>query len=383
MGSILKNSILKAQQWAKAIIDGNTEDLNLNSKEREEVLSLQDNSYEQWREQHVSMFNQDETWDSLHEHITANKTSKKKGRSTLSLSIYRWASIAAILAIAFFFYNEFFSSQKTNVNTIEPGLSKAYLKIDNATTIDLTQRDSAVSLQRANITLGTDQLHYPKSADKIIKSEYHEIYVPQSAEFFLTLSDGTKVWLNSDTRIGFQSQFADNERIVHLKGEAYFEVAKNKNRPFKVKTSTTEIVVVGTEFNVKSYSDDENTTTTLSEGQVQVQDRLCTHTLNPGDQLIVNNNTGEHTKKHVNPELYSAWTKGIFLFKDERLEDIMKTISRWYGIEVRFDKAAIGDKLFSISLNRYEDISSLLELITATETIDYQFNDNVLIITKK
>lgn len=378
MNNVVEKYIEKAKKWAKAITNADVESLELNEQETTNLKSLQDGSYEAWRNTHQNKFDEDEVWASIEEQITITKKSK-----LIQLLNY-WPSVAAILVIGLFAYQAYFIYNNYQRKQMEalftPGQSQAYLEIDNSKRIELGNLDTLILFKKAEVRLAKEKISYKASKEKEQKNEFHKINVPRNGEYYVELSDGTKVWLNSESTLGFNSRFDGKERVVELSGEAYFEVAKNPNKAFIVRTKKMDVRVLGTQFNVKAYADEDYTYATLNEGKVSVNTADQKIDLLPDEQLIFENASGESTKKQVDAAIYSAWMKGKFVFKDERLEDIMLTISRWYDIKVFFKNPKIKEERFSMSLNRYENISKILEYIEMTESVQFEIKDKALLV---
>ena len=144
-----------------------------------------------------------------------------------------------------------------------------------------------------------------------------------------------------------------------------------------------DVRVLGTKFNVKAYSDEDYTYTTLNEGKVQVRNDEMKEVLKPNEQLTIENNTLEFTKKKVDASIYSAWAKGRFVFKDERLEDILIALSRWYDVSVFYPESELKDRRFSISIDRYDDIQILLNQIELTNRVDFTLKNSAIIVNNK
>lgn len=370
--------VLKAQKWAKAILNHKEDSLDLSKDEEVDIQSLRSGDYSKWRAKNEDKFDEELVWKQIENHILAKKKSK-----VIQLLRY-WPSVAALFIIGllsyqtFFMYNDY--QRKQHEALMVPGQSKAYLEIDNNQRIELGKLDTLMRFNKAQVKLKADQIAYNPLDSKLVEKEYHKLNVPRNAEYYLELSDGTKVWINSESTLGFHSRFDGKQRVVELNGEAYFEVAKNPNQPFIVRTAKADVKVLGTHFNVKAYSDEEYTYATLNEGKVRVINEKNEQDILPDEQIVINNATGDYTKKQVDSKIYSAWVKGKFVFKDERLEDILHTISRWYDIQVFYENQALQEERFSISLNRYANISSLLEHIEMTESVQFEVNDKVLIV---
>lgn len=376
--NLAEKYIEKAKRWAKSILGNDLDALQLSDLEKKDIASLQDGSYESWRQEHESKFNEEEIWIKVENHITGNKKLK-----VIQLMRY-WPSVAAVLIIGLFSYQGYFLYSNYQRKQLEaqllPGRSQAYLEIDKTNRIELGKKDTLILFNKAEVKLEAGKISYTASNKKEEKNEYHKLNVPRNGEYYLELSDGTKVWINSESTLGFYSRFDGKQRVVELSGEAYFEVAKNPNQPFIVRTANADVRVLGTQFNVKAYGDEEYTYATLNEGKVRVSNKMNQQDILPDEQIIVNNYTGEYTKRKVDADLYSAWVKGKFVFKDERLEDILNTIGRWYDIQVFYENQELQNERFSISLNRYENISRLLEHIEMTESVHFDIKDKALIV---
>jgi ferric-dicitrate binding protein FerR (iron transport regulator) len=188
------------------------------------------------------------------------------------------------------------------------------------------------------------------------------------------------VWVNSASSIGFKSRFDGKYRVVDLVGEAYFEVAKNAEQPFVVRTNNMDVRVLSTHFNIKAYPDETHTYATLNEGKIQVSKGELNEILAPGQQLSLNNSTKEFTREEVDASIYSAWVRGKFVFKDERLDDILNALSRWYDVKIFYQDQNLQDDRFSLSVNRYDDIETLLNHLRLIGGVDFEVNDGVLVV---
>jgi hypothetical protein len=295
-----------------------------------------------------------------------------------------WQSAAAVLVIAilgsagYILFEEFRSVEQEQI--FMPGKSIAYLQVDNNKVIELNQVDTLLLFNKTKANLDSGRIVYSQAESTKEAIEYHKINVPRNGEYFVQLSDGTKVWVNSESSIGFKSRFDGKQRIVELSGEAYFEVAKNPDQPFIVRTDNMDIRVLGTHFNVKAYPDEEYTYATLNEGKIRVNKGELNEILAPNQQLALNNSTNEFSKQEVDASIYSAWVKGKFVFKDEKLEDILIALSRWYDIKIFYENARLKEDKFSISVNRYDDINVLLDHLQLTGGINFEISKNALIV---
>lgn len=251
---------------------------------------------------------------------------------------------------------------------ILPGSKKAVLILDNGETIDL-KSTSGVELKEKDgtiIQVDSTALNYQQTPDRTSdKLAYNKVNVPRGGEYQLTLSDGSKVQLNSMSSIRFPVQFTKDCRLVELEGEAYFEVSKT-GQPFIVKTKGMNIEVLGTTFNISAYANEEYQTT-LVNGSVRVQtEDGSNRILKPSEQACVTPGSNQINVRNVDTAFYTSWIHGKINFKDQRLEDIMKTLARWYDMEVIYENEATKDLRFGCYINRYNEITPLVNLLEQT-----------------
>lgn len=309
------------------------------------------------------------------------------------LSIQRWMKYAAMLAlpvllsILLLTHQESATSDITSATTElpQPGSSKAVLVLANGQQMDLTQQqefshpiDTTVILNNQNNTLTIEQ----SGTNNIKQADYQTIFIPIGGEYKLILADGTKVWLNSDTRLRFPSIFTGKTREVYLEGEAYFEVAPNKKQPFIVKTPPMEIEVLGTKFNVKAYPADSNIYTTLAEGSVKtyMPSSRAQCTLIPNQQSQYSRKTKQMVINEVDAQTFIGWTQGVFVFENETLEEIMKQLERWYGTQTIYQSPILKKYRFTGYVNRFENISTILKMIEKTYDIKFNIQGENIIV---
>lgn len=218
---------------------------------------------------------------------------------------------------------------------------------------------------------------------------FNTLIVPFGKRSEIVLSDGSKVWLNSGSKLIFPAKFASEKREVHLEGEGIFEVSHNKNRPFFVKSKNHEIEVLGTVFNVSNYLDDDAIYTVLESGSVQINyksNKLFNSGKNvrikPGTMVTFNKSKLEVYKKSVDVAPYFSWRDGVFIFKNDSLKSIMKKISRYYNVEILITDSKRANETFSGSLDVNSGIERILETIKETEPagFDYKFSTDRKII---
>lgn len=214
---------------------------------------------------------------------------------------------------------------------------------------------------------------------------YNTLKVPVGADYKLRLADGTTIWLNCGTEIHYPVKFGKQERRVYLDGEAFFEVEKAAEWPFIVETERMHVQVTGTRFNVKSYRSEEIVHTTLVSGAVNIntQDDEQIVRLLPAQQFCLDKRTGQVVVSEVDTRLYTDWTEGMFVFRKQRLEEVMNTLSRWYGIEVFYIGSTVKDLRVSANLGRYEHIDAILRIIGAMDKVNAERKGNVVTISRR
>lgn len=298
---------------------------------------------------------------------TRNKTSR----------IILWGtSIAAAVIIAISIGSNFFKASQPELAQSEsiskvydknPGENKAVLTLADGTKIVLDDIVKGTIAKQGGITISKaagGSIIYDMPAVAGLSHEtvfFNTIETPKGGKYQITLPDGSKVWLNSVSSLRFPAIFNGEERNVELKGEAYFEVAKNKEKPFVVKTNDMNVIVTGTEFNVMAYSDENYSATTLVEGSVHVSSPNSDIVLKPGEQVV--SNEGAKLKKSLaDVELNIAWKNGLFQFNDSDMRTVMNQISRWYDVSIEY-KGGVPEKHFGGYISRESKLSQVLKML--------------------
>lgn len=301
----------------------------------------------------------------------------------LRTNIFRRIVLAAVILIiitGLFYYSqiEHFTptEQQAHSQTIIPGGNKAFLTLADGTRISLTDATNGDIAKQAGVTISktTDgQLIYTAHNTVEQSDTYNTIETPNGGQYQLLLPDGTTVWLNASSSLKYPTNFAiKGQRRVELTGEAYFEVAKDKKRPFIVTTNNIseklkeqEVEVLGTHFNINAYNDDNTIKTTLLEGSVRVKSSpSLVIILNPGQQSI--NNGNDLKIADVNTEYAVAWKDGYFRFNDKTLEMAMKEISRWYNVNVSYKNKALKNEPLAGTISKYSSIGQVLKKMELT-----------------
>ncbi len=340
------------------------------------------------REENIKMLDQEKIWEGIYNQISSSH--KKPIVHHLYKRLLKYAAILLIplfiAFIAWFIANDVIDSQ--NRIQIKPGERIAQLKLDNGTIIELGKRDTIFQYRKnlMEIKIDSGKVYYEnKLQDEAETPVYHSIRVPRGGEYDLTLSDGTRVWINSETELKYFAVPNVKERKVYLKGEAYFEVKEDKDHPFIVHANGMNVRVLGTKFNVSAYPDENILHTTLVEGSVFVNESISdSHqscTLKPSQQASLNlGDTISITVNDVDVSLYTSWVERKFHFKQIPLEDIMKKFSRWYNVEVFYDNEEIKGQIFSGIIPRFENGESFLELMERTNSVSFDYNENAIVV---
>ncbi|MES2109884.1 MAG: FecR domain-containing protein [Bacteroidota bacterium] len=239
--------------------------------------------------------------------------------------------------------------------------------LDETKVGDIT-RQNGTNLQKA----GDSLLVYQSGETTVVGNYYNTLETPRGKQYSVVLPDGTKVWLNAASSLKYPTTFSGKDRKVELAGEAYFEVAHNKAKPFKVLTNGQTVEVLGTHFNIKAYADEPATWTTLLQGSVKVEDnRNHSALLIPGQQAVSGNNGALQTLNKVDMDAVLDWKNGEFVFSGESLESIMRKVSRWYDAEVEYKDEALKKEHFFGSVSKWSSASDVLDALALTGTVKF------------
>jgi transmembrane sensor len=276
-------------------------------------------------------------------------------------------------------------ASKKSTNDLPPGGNKALLTLSDGSSIVLDSAQNGTLSSQGNtkiLKLNAGQLVYHAAnthADEVV---YNTITTPKGGQYQVTLQDGTKVWLNAASSIHFPTAFAGKERRVEVTGEVYFEVAKNKNMPFKVKANEMEIEVLGTHFNVNAYYDEASLKTTLLEGSVKISNKKGNNLLKPGEQAVINKTNGDAqviTDADVDEAI--AWKEGRFQFNNADIPSVMRQIARWYDVEVAYEGNIPTDH-FKGKITRNANASSVLKILSRSDE-HFRIEGKKIVVTSK
>ncbi len=316
---------------------------------------------------------------------------RERQRERRKLLLHRcvyWVSGVAALVLLVFSMNFFFNDgrkERTSVpvvakQSIIPGESKAVLTLADGREFGITEDDGKAVSQLIDSVSTAEAVETSETAATNTPI-YNTLSVPRGGEFFHQLADGSKVWLNSESELRFPETFADGERRIYLKGEAFFEVEKD-TRPFIVTTRQGDIRVYGTRFCATDY-EQQPFSAVLVEGSIGFRpamgEEVC---LTPSQRLEYNAETGGVKVEVVDTSLYTAWIEHYFLFRGQTLEEIMTTLSRWYNFNVVFADDSLRSIRLSGRLYRNDDVQILLNSYAKTAGIKFKIKDNNIIITQ-
>lgn len=352
----------------------NTEEEDL-LKELQEIRTDAEQAFKAY-----NTFDTDKKWAELKQQIQPehiDKNANKKGQQ-----IRLWPRISAAAAAILIIVGIGLALQKEghdvkNVfhNDIPAGINSATLTLDNGKKIILSNTNSGKLASEAGILISKsadgEVIYSIKDQNEGAANKTHTLETVNGQTYRLQLPDQSKVWLNAASSIKFPASFAGlKSRKVELTGEAYFEISKDKEHPFIVKTNQQEVQVLGTHFNINSYPDKQNTSTTLLEGSVKItNEHQKEQLLKPGETALVNNSENILVSP-ADIKSAMAWKNGDFRFNEERIDEIMLKISRWYDIEVTY-QGPVSKEKFSGKISRNKNISEVLNMLSYSNAVKF------------
>jgi len=334
-------------------------------------------SYDEYRNIH-----REQVWNAIEKQIVP------QGRQ-LSLQWVGYAASVMILVVAGWFIfqmsdNKNVVQEGKKVARITPGTQKAILYLDNGEQVVLADNNTVVVEDSLSGRIEQVDKSLVYQTESTVKEErLNVLEIPNGGEFQVTLADGTKVCLNAGTKLTYPIAFVGKERRVRLEGEGYFEVKRDENKPFIVEINGMEVKVLGTSFNLRSFAADNRSTATLISGKIEVKTSSRRVELSPNQQADLWVGENKLDVREVDAAVYSAWTKGRFVFRRERLETILDDVSRWYNVTVFYEQSSAKDILFSGIMERYADISKTLEMLEKTGKVSFIIDEQKIIVRAK
>lgn len=320
----------------------------------------------------------DQEWNTF---VNRNKIQPLKKNKRFE--IIKWAS-AAVLLLSISFAGYLLLNREVDKdyvvidkvygqkNDILPGKSGAILEIEGGKTIVLSEIDKTTAIANG-VDANSEQLSYA-SQDQSINPK-HVVKVPLRSTYQVQLSDGTKVWINSDSRIEYLANFSSQERRLKLEGQAYFEVAKDSNRPFIVESNGIDVRAIGTAFDVNTYN---KTKIQLTEGAIEVTKAGHKVNLKPGQQVIDESNQLK-VATIDDLEETTAWWNGYFYYNNTTLKEILDDIQKWYGVKIKVE-TTIGNKRYDGSISKTSTLAEVCNVLKDLTKYKFQIDDETLII---
>ena len=327
----------------------------------------------------------DGMWNKIHESTIQPTASVYKMKW-----LFRAAAIILLIGVGAFYFTT--HSKKAEIKTVNiqetrndvlPGSKKATLTLANGSQIVLDDVSSGTLTKQGNaqVIKGTNgELIYKETGEPLKEVLYNTVNTPRGGEYKLILPDGSAVWLNAISSIRYPTTFTGTERLVEITGEAYFEVTKDKTRPFRVLVNSQtgnrdmEVKVLGTEFNINAYTDETEIKTTLLNGSVKVVNGPSSTIIKPGQQTSLNKNGKIKVLDDANLAEAVAWKDGRFEFNDADLKTILRQVMRWYDVEVQYE-GTIPERYFTATISRNKTLSGLLNILKQSD-VDIELEGN-------
>lgn len=344
----------------------------------------------------------DEVKRELYERITTKLPGyTTKVRSFPYLKIAAAAVVLIAISIGIFIRNQqqellpLYTEESRLKQDVDPGMNKAVLTLSDGTVLHLDESQNGVLADQDGAQvqkLEDGQIAYTSAKnqqnDSFDKNVFNTITIPRGGQYQLLLPDGTKVWLNASSSLKFPVAFTGDSRVVELEGEAYFEVATiyrksgSQRQPFIVTTSSQQIEVLGTHFNVNAYPNEDVAKTTLVEGKVKVSSVATgeAKTLNPGQQTQITKTGDIRMFDGIDAEEAMAWKNGMFYFNNTDLATIMNQLSRWYNVEVDINN--MPKKKFNGALSRDVKLSQVLKMMETTSGLKFKIDERRISMLK-
>jgi len=350
-----------------------------NNKKLFKKISDWDNFQE--RNNTYKSFDTEKAWNQI-----GTKIEKPTPRIRINSILKYAAAIVLPLMIGgiLFYYLSDSNTVTEQLAEIKPGTQNAIIVLDNGKSINLedgkltrlVEKDGTVIINKKG------EVSYANTEQKRTRKQLQNtLIIPRGGEYNLVLSDGTRIFLNSVSKLQYPVVFDKQKREVSLEGEAYFEVERDEKRPFFVNINGMKVEVLGTSFNIKAYADDDEIFTTLVEGSVKVNSAQSNEEwiLAPNQQAVMGKNTSKVEVREVDAQQFIGWKNGVYYFTNEPVEEIMKTLSRWYDFDYEFSDESLRSIRFEGGLNKYDDITPILEIMQSTGKLKYK-NDGKKII---
>ncbi len=316
-------------------------------------------------------------------------------------SVLSISSVAAILILAVIILNPFskkidIEDQTSQLYNILPADGQVTIKLATGEIVPLdssaiiSERISGITLDNSRETISYQDISKEgdienDSNSKSVRSQNNILNIPKGRSYSLVLSDGTKVWVNSESSIEYPIIFSGDTRVVKVNGEAFFDVKDDASKPFIVETNGYSVQVLGTKFNVKSYSDDDISATTLVSGAVDIVSNINNKkvSIKPGQQYKVDSNSGEYDVKEVDTDIYTSWIENRLKLDQMSLNDIVKLLMRRYDVDFFFSDEDARDELFNGVVPLNDNLNVILWQLSKVSSISFEIEGELIIVKRK
>lgn len=363
-GKAEKWQILELEEWLKKSQE--------NRSFYDKVLSR---SYLEEGLEEYMQYDADNAWKQL-------KTKMHPRKRRFFLRVFPYVAIFFVIIGLVFLWQTRDSEliqQERVMTAILPGSPKAQLVLSNGRQIELEAKNDKLCrrVEGENFENTGELLDYRRRGSAENAMQIHTLRIPRGGEYQIILSDSTRVWVNADSELQYPDHFMGDERKVVLKGEAYFEVAKDTLRPFYVEIGDMSVKVLGTSFNISAYPNSKRQTT-LVGGCVMINWNQQQVTLYPGQQAT--ETTRELQVREVNVENYVGWIDRRFVFKDKLLGEVLEDLERWYDVEIFVTNDKIRNLHFTANFQKYENIDKVLKIIEYAACVKFEIKDRMLVV---
>ena len=330
----------------------------------------------------------------LNRYIDKFRQNKRKNNKRRLVYLTRYAAIfIVLLGVGLYFrytngLQEMMPDNMSAITQVLPGQAAVTLRLSHGEQIVLDSILTKQTVGKDGVAIRVEEgvLRYDVEVNNDGKSSYNELVVPPSGEYIVVLADGTKVFLNSASRLSYPIVFTGSERRVKLTGEAYFEVARDEC-PFIVETSLEEVKVFGTEFNVMAYEDENVVQTALVKGSVGVQVKGSEDSgfrkIKPGELFSLNRETGKAEVTQTDVFSHVAWKEGLFVSRNDDLETILRKVSRWFDVEIFYQTPELKHKRFFGIMKRQTNLQEVLEVIAEAGDVHFSVNNRTVTVSER
>lgn len=359
--------------------------ISTSEEERELMAYIQSGSYDDafrkllndhWvnSADEVHLFDEGKSKEILHSVLASDRQTERPGRGKVRLLWVKYAAAAAVAAVVAGLWTQWdkrsgrqsdTAAHAPKVIDFAPGGNKALLTLADGAAIELDKIGSGLVARQGSTEISKSDsgtlVYANSSVTKGGSSGFNKVSTPRGGQYKVLLPDGSKVWLNASSSIRFPSVFPAASRAVDITGEAFFEVAKDKRRPFTVRFNGSAVQVLGTSFNIMAYPEEKVSRTTLVEGAVSIRNQYQQARLIPGQEAAVL--PGGRIRTAFKPvEEAVAWKDGLFFFKKAGIQDVMRQLSRWYDVEITY-RGEVPVRLFTGQVSRDANLSEIIGML--------------------